>query len=346
MSQTKIVFLYSEIAGYFMACANALVQKADVMLVHWPKNSEAPFNFAIDDRIKMIDKSKFSLSEIEKLVFDFNPDTIVCSGWMDKDYLKILKKLDRKVQKVLSLDNHWNGNLKQRIATMISPFYLKRIFTHAWVPGVKQERYAEKLGFKGAISKGFYCADTILFNEKYNSTFTRKKEKLPKRFLYVARYVEHKGIFEMWKAFTELQEEFPNDWELWCLGTGEEWENKVESEKIKHFGFVQPDEMDKYIAATSVYILPSKFEPWGVSTQEFAICGFPLLLSDKIGSSEKFLQGNGIQFEAGNISEIKNAMLRIIQMSDADIIEMGEKSHSIGNSHQVQDWVDTLLKIK
>ena len=71
--------------------------------------------FEIDDRIKMIDKSKFSLSEIEKLVFDFNPDTIVCSGWMDKDYLKILKKLDRKVQKVLSLDNHWNGNLKQRI---------------------------------------------------------------------------------------------------------------------------------------------------------------------------------------------------------------------------------------
>jgi glycosyltransferase involved in cell wall biosynthesis len=346
MARTKIVFLYSEIAGYFMACANALVKEADVMVVRWPKNNEAPFDFTISKDVIMLDKSKFRLDDLQKKVLGFEPDILVCCGWMDKDYLRIVKKLDPAVKKVLSLDNHWTGSLKQRIASLLSPFYLKKMFTHAWVPGNKQATFAKKLGFGENILKGFYCADTILFEQKYRETFERKRKVLPKRFLYVARYVKHKGIFEMWEAFNQLQKEYPNEWELWCLGTGDEFENRVESDKIKHFGFVQPNEMDDFIANSAVYILPSTFEPWGVSTQEFAICGFPLLLSDAIGSAEKFLVSNGILFPAGDTNEIKNAMLQIVKASDEVLIEMGEKSHELGMSHQISDWVSTILKIK
>lgn len=346
MARTKVAFLYSEIAGYFLACVKALAQNADVLIVRWPINSEAPFKFEEIPNCEIVCKTDYSLKELTDKVIDFKPEILVCSGWMDKDYLKIVRSIDSNVKRVLSLDNHWNGSLKQRLATVVSPFYLKKIFTHAWVPGTKQETFAKKLGFGGKILKGFYCADTALFHEKYEATFEQKRQVFPKRFLYVARYVEHKGIFEMWQAFSELQSELPNEWEMWCLGTGDQWENRAKHEKIKHIGFVQPADMDQYIAATGVYILPSKFEPWGVTTQEFAICGFPLLLSTKIGSAEAFLGANGIGFEAGSVVEIKEAMKKIMRMTDEELLKMAEESHAIGMKYTTKDWANTLLKLK
>mgnify|MGYP006077067505 CR=1 FL=1 len=346
MTGTKIAFLYSEVAGYFMACAHSLSQQAEVLIIRWPTNAEAPFEFESSDQLKVVTKSDYSTPQLKELLDEFNPDVLVCSGWMDKDYLKLVKGLDKKVKRVLSLDNHWTGSMKQKAASIISPFYLRKIFTHAWVPGSPQAEYAKKLGFDTKIIRGFYCANSNFFNQKFAATFADKKGEFPKRFLYVGRYAAHKGIFEMWEAFQQLQKEKPNKWELWCLGTGDQWENRIVDKKIKHFGFVQPADMDQYICETGVYILPSKFEPWGVSVQEFAIAGFPLLLSDAIGSKEQFLKDNGISFEAGNVAQIKKAMCEIIEMDDAQLIEKGENSHAIGMSYTTEQWAERILAIK
>lgn len=346
MVRTKIAFLYSEVAGYFLACANQLAAHADVLIVRWPVNREAPFELAVDKDIQMIEKSDYTPLELFETVRDFTPDIVVCSGWMDKQYLELVKQIDSSVIKVLSLDNHWVGNWRQQLARVVSPIYLKRIFTHAWVPGVKQELFAKKLGFGKQCITGFYCADSTLFDQKYKATIEGKTASFPKRFLYVARYVKHKGIFEMWQAFTELQNEIPNDWELWCLGTGEEWENRVEHEKIRHFGFIQPKDLDEFIQKTGVYILPSMFEPWGVTVQEFAIAGYPLLLSDAIGSKERFLDQNGFEFKAGDVTSIKNAMKNIVELDEVSLKAMAFKSHQIGMSYTTNDWVKNILSLK
>ena len=346
MVRTKVAFLYSEVAGYFMACADKLSEFADVLIIRWPVNEEAPFKFEVNERIKLLQKSDYSGPELKRIIAEFNPDILVCSGWMDKQYFDIVKGVDKRIIRVLSLDNHWVGNIKQQIARFVSPFYLKRIFSHAWVPGEKQAEFAKKLGFGKHTIRGYYCADTDLFNGKYNRTIEAKEAHFPKRFLYVARYLQHKGIFEMWQAFQELQKEHPNDWELWCLGTGEEWENRVEHEKIKHIGFVQPKDLDDYIAKTGVYILPSIFEPWGVTVQEFSIAGFPLLLSDAIGSKEDFLKGNGFEFQAGNLESLKLGMKKIMDLDDVQLKEMALKSHQNGMSYTCEMWAKRLLALK
>lgn len=346
MSRTKVVFLYTEIAGYFLSCVNELSKSADVLVVRWPVNKEAPFKFEQDSAVTIIDKKNKSQNELLKLVHDFMPDILVCSGWVDKDYLKIVKSFKKKMPCVLTLDNHWIGSIKQRIAAATSNFYLKKLFTHAWVPGEPQAKFAAKLGFGKCTLKNFYCADTALFDKQFNETFSYKKDRLPHRFLFVARYVKHKGIFELWEAFVELQNEFANDWELLCLGTGEEWENRIQHEKIRHIGFVQPTEMKQYIEESSVYILPSKFEPWGVSVQEFAVSGFPLLLSDAIGSKEKFLNENGYIFKSNSKESLKEAMKKIIQKTDVELVEMGLKSHVLGMSFTPADWAKNILSLK
>jgi len=345
MAPAKIVFLYTELAGYFLACVEALSKKAEVMIIRWPVNKEAPFDFSKTGSVRIHNRKELNDDQLLDHVRSFNPDILVCSGWIDKGYLKVARSFKKSIPVVVSLDNHWTGSWRQKLAVLSAPFYLRKIFTHAWVPGKPQQVFAEKLGFGQNVLLNFYCADTPLFEGVYERTMPDKKVKFPHRFLYVARYVEHKGIFELWNAFAALQKENKTDWELWCIGTGDQWEQRIEHPGIRHIGFVQPNELEKYVAETGVYILPSKFEPWGVTTQEFAASGFPLLVSNHVGSRTKFLDENGFEFEAGSVVAIKKAMKKIIALTDVELLQMAEKSHALGMTLTPVTWAENLLSL-
>lgn len=345
----KILILYSEIASYTITCLKSLLEKnvdIEVHLFRWPVNKEAPFQFSFPDKVKVYERSEYTDLKLVNKVVEISPSLIVCSGWMDKGYLKVAKKYFGKIPTVLTLDNHWRGDVKQRLAALISPFYLKNRFSHVWVPGESQFQFARKLGYPSTkIKKGFYSADVDLFNKYYKNSKSIKEEQFPKVILYVGRYVRHKGIFDLWNAFIELQKEFPNEWELWCVGTGEEYDNRVVHEQIKHFGFIQPENFEEIIQKSGVYILPSHFEPWGVSLHEFVAAGFPVLCSEKVGASEKFLKNgqNGFQFEAGNIVSIKNSLMKIINSSENELIDMQKKSIELSSQITPKKWAETLI---
>jgi glycosyltransferase involved in cell wall biosynthesis len=346
-SKTKILFLYSELAEYTIACFHELLNyNTEIHVVRWPVNPEAPFQFEISPDIHLYERNELTGKGLINIVKQIQPDIIVSSGWMDKDYVKTCKYFFGKIPTVLTLDNHWTGNIKQKIATFIAPFTILKTFSHAWVPGNIQKKYAIKLGFpENRIRTGFYSANTPLYNNFYQNTFPAKQKKFPKVILYVGRYVAHKGIFEMWEAFCQIQQENANEWELWCAGTGDEFPNKTEHPKIKHFGFVQPKQMGELIAHSGIYILPSRFEPWGVSVHEFAVAGFPLLLSKQVGAAERFLKAgeNGFEFESGNVESIKKAMQKTFALKEEELLKMGEKSHKTGMSHTPEIWAETLL---
>jgi glycosyltransferase involved in cell wall biosynthesis len=342
----KFLFLYTEIAEYFLACCKELCRYGEVHIVRWPVNKEAPFQFNTNEQIKIYDKSNYDLSQLKDLVRQVNPDMIICSGWIDKEYLKVTKHYFKKIPTVMTCDTHWNGSLKQRLAMVISRFTLLKIFSHAWVPGQIQKQYVRRLGFsEKKILLGFYSCDLEHFESIYQSQKTQKQILFPKRFLYVGRYYDFKGIQELWQAFIELQGEQPNEWELWCLGVGDV--TPVQHPKIKHFGFVQPNDMANYTSQTGVFVLPSRFEPWGVVVHEFAASGFPLILSDKIGAKELFLKAgkNGFIFRSENINDLKAVLKQTMRTSHTELIEMGTFSNALSKTVSPKQWAENLLSI-
>ena len=342
----KVLFLYTEIAEYFIKCCESLSKEADVHLIRWPVNSEAPFVFNFSGKITIYDKNKFTYPELQNLVKKINPDMIICSGWIDKDYLKLTKNYFKKIPTILTCDTHWTGSPKQYLATILSRFFLLNKFSHAWVPGNIQATYVKKLGFKKEkIKQGFYCCDLKKFNSIYQTQLAAKQILFPKKFLFVGRYYAFKGVEDLWEAFVQLQNEIPNEWELWCLGTG----NSVarEHKKIKHFGFVQPKDLEAITQQCGVFILPSHFEPWGVVVQEYAASGFPLITSNVVGANETFLHQpkNGFTFEAKNVAELKNLMKKVITLSDASLQEMAISSHESAQAITPEMWTNTVLQI-
>jgi len=346
----RALILYTEIAGYTITCINKTIDlypDVEFYVVRWPVNKEAPFKFELNSAY-IYERNDFTNEQLLELANTINPDLIISSGWMDKGYVNVCKHYKGKVKTVLALDNHWFGNARQKIATLLSSFIVKNKFSHVWVPGKPQRQFAKKLGYKSSeISEGFYSADVDLFSSYFEKAKESKISNFPKRFIYVGRYVKHKGIFDMWNAFIELQKEHPNDWELWCIGTGDEFENKIEHDKIKHFGFVQPENFLEYIEKTGVYILPSHIEPWGVSLHEYAAAGFPVICSNKVGSSEKFIQEgkNGYVFPARDIEAIKDSFRKVIDSSENELLEMQKKSIELSLLTTPVKWANTLMKL-
>lgn len=349
MAKPIILFLYTEIAEYFLAGIESLnTQNVEIHIVKWATNKEAPFEFRHLEQLKFYDRDRFSDAQLLSLVQNIQPQMIITSGWTDKGYLKIAAFFNRKIPTVLTLDNLWTGSIKQKIAAFISPFFIKNKFSHAWVPGKPQTKYALKLGFKQSkIYTGFYSADTTLFSNFYQKYYNSKQKNFPKKLLYVGRYVEQKAIFLLWEAFIELQEENPNNWELICVGTGELFEQRTIHPKIKHLGFVQPKDMGRIIADTGVFVLAGKFEPWGVVVHEYAAAGFPLICSNKIGAATAFLEENknGFFFESGNKADLKKVLKKTMSLSSEQLRAMGECSQKKSTQLSPDKWADTVLKI-
>jgi glycosyltransferase involved in cell wall biosynthesis len=342
----KVLFLYTEIADYFLKCCEELAKSAEVNIIRWPVNKEAPFEFKYSEKIKVYDKNKYNFSQLEDLVGNIQPDIIICSGWIDKDYLKITKPYFKKIPTVLSCDTHWRGSLKQYLAMVLSRFFLLNTFSHGWVPGKPQTTYLQKLGFKSEkISQDFYCCDLPKFNKIWEAHHKSKEENFPKVFLYVGRYYEFKGLLDLWQAFTELQAESPNEWELWCLGAGDI--KPIEHPKIKHFGFVQPKDLEPILQKAGVFVLPSLFEPWGVVVQEYAAAGFPMLISTAVGAGERFLEPkkNGFFFMPQNVSLLKKELKKVMNLSSKELILMSQESHQLAQKISPQIWANTVLGI-
>ena len=346
----NILILFAELAGYFIACVNELANQtgATIHLVRLPVNKEAPFEFDLEHpNVILHDRESFTENELVDVAIKLNPQLIICSGWKDKAYLKIAKHFHKRIPTVLAFDNKWENTLKQNVASLISPFHIRNKFSHCFVPGPEQFKFATKLGFKKQnILAGVYSCDFPLFDGMYKKFAEEKISNFPKRFIFIGRYYDFKGCNDLWNAFIQLKnEDITFDWELWCIGTGSL--EPVKHKAIKHFGFVQPENLEEYLKHTSVFIMPSHVEPWGVVLHEMAAAGFPLLTSKKVGAAVSFLEDgkNGYLFEVGNQEQIKNLLQKVANTTHEKLLGMGKESNKLASQLTPALWAKRIKKL-
>jgi len=337
--------LYEELAGYFISCISTFAthNNVEVHIIRKAVNKEAPFELYLQN-VNTYNRSDYTDEQLIELVEKINPDAILCGGWATKIYLKIAKNYKGKIPVIVGFDNRWDGSLKQQIKSLWASFFIKDKFDKCFVPGIEQKKFALKMGFKeDQIATGAYSCDFDFFYGQYLDNKLEKAEAFPKRFIYVGRYYEFKGIKNLWKAFAEIQNELPNEWELWCLGVGDI--EPIIHPKIKHFGFVQPSDLKDFIKKTGVFVLPSFFEPWGVVVHEYAAAGFPIVCSDKVGARTAFVENNynGYIYEARDINALKEVLIKIINSDDNRLIEMGEKSVEKAKQITPEIWAKQLM---
>jgi glycosyltransferase involved in cell wall biosynthesis len=98
-------------------------------------------------------------------------------------------------------------------------------------------------------------------------------------------------------------------------------------------GFVQADGLARWLAHASAFVHPSLMEPWGLVANEAAVCGLPLLISDRAGCVETLVPDppgtTGRRFDPTSETDIGDSLAWMAGLPDASRRAMGERAAQI-----------------
>ncbi len=340
----RLAVLYTRLSGYIAACLEAyrVSANATLLIFAWPAEENAPFVDVSFLRLGEIrDRSKLDEQQIEQMLRSFRPDAVLVSGWIDHGYRRVCRHLKASgIPVVAGCDTQWKGSLRQHVAALVAPWHVHRFIDVLWVTGERQRQLARALGFSGARCwEGFYACDWQRFARRRSEIASGR----PNSFLYVGRYVEEKGIRELAAAYRRYQVQVEKPWALVCAGKGE-LASLLAAVGAEDRGFVQPEHLPDLMHEAAAFVLPSRFEPWGVVVQEAAACELPLVVSDASGAAVHLLRDgyNGFLMTSGASDSLLSAMLRLHRLSASDLREFGRRSFELSCQYTPEIWAGTL----
>lgn len=326
-----------------MACMRTArdLYKMQFLVYSQTPASEAPFKIDSEEGITINNHACLQQEQEVQNLIDFAPDAVYVSGWNNKQYLTISQIFrTRGIPVICGMDNHWQGSSRQKFASFFASFYLKKYFDLIWVPGTWQYSYALKLGFKkNQIITGLYSADV--------KTFTRLVPILRKRFLFVGRLVHHKAIDLLADAFKAFNEE-DDTWELLIVGNGNEaYINQIKSApNIIHVPFMEAGKLATLISEGGVFVLPSRYEAWGVVIHEAVAGGMPVIASTECGATASFVKNfyNGFIVKP-DTSSILTALKQMANLNDEQRLIMSQRSRELALSITPEFWSSQLYSV-
>jgi glycosyltransferase involved in cell wall biosynthesis len=84
---------------------------------------------------------------------------------------------------------------------------------------------------------------------------------------------------------------------------------------IRFCGFRNQSELPRFFDLASVFVLPSRHEPWGLIVNEVMNAGKPVILSDDVGCHPDLLSDGveGCLFPAGDVAALTQALRRVLE---------------------------------
>jgi glycosyltransferase involved in cell wall biosynthesis len=82
------------------------------------------------------------------------------------------------------------------------------------------------------------------------------------------------------------------------------------SGRVKFLGFQNQTELPALYDLCDVFVLPSRFEPWGLVVNEVMNAGKPVIVSDQVGSGPDLVDSgvNGEVFRAGDVVDLTDQL--------------------------------------
>lgn len=341
-----ILILYTELMPYNVVVIKELVKKGcRVHVVLQDEDKKTPYLPPQLERVTYYNRSTFwDADHLYRLVKRLQPDLVWTAGWIDPVYNEVAGKVRRTLHLpvVASSDTQWRGG-KQWLNVFTSRFRHLRWFSHMFVAGDWQVKYASKLGFRPEqILMHYLSADVDLFSR---IDINSREKEYPKRLLYVGRFAPEKGLTYLLKAWEAIPDR--KGWKLMLVGNGPEREKLSGYADVEILDFMSQEELQKVMEQAGAFILPSLFEQWSLVLHEAACAGLPLLSSRYCRAVASFVKegGNGYLFIPGNKDSIRRSIEKLIRCPRTDLIRMGRNSRILSKQITPEKVADTLLAI-
>jgi glycosyltransferase involved in cell wall biosynthesis len=103
---------------------------------------------------------------------------------------------------------------------------------------------------------------------------------------------------------------------------------------IRFLGFRNQSELPRFFDLATVFVLPSRHEPWGLIVNEVMAASRPAIVSDDVGCAPDLIDDgvNGCIFPVGDIPALEHALRRVLDTRDT--------AHTMGQRafERIQTW--------
>ena len=343
----KIAYLWGQWTGYMAATVKAIreARRCEVkVLLPAPtidrESNRRPFNIQQigENETELTFSEQLTDEVVNKFVDLAAPDIVICSGWNHRAFMRLLRRSKGRFVRVLSMDNQWIWRPKQVGGILVSPWMLKPCFDAVFASGPRQRRFARSLGFRtSTIYEGYLSCDVSLFAQ------AARRSHFEDKFVFAGRLVDDKSINELLAGYRLYRERTARPWSLELIGNGPLGAAATGERGVTVTGFKQPAELAQAFSGAGCFILPSKFEPWGVVLHEAASAGLPLIGSQQCGSADLFLRHgwNGLLLDRADPRSISDAMSEIASFSADKRAAFGRRSEALAATLTPRIWAET-----
>lgn len=224
--------------------------------------------------------------------------------------------------------NHASGPLEQQ-AAMVEPEYIRAGVPFAreqWYPTWWLDRIAEEMALTdyhcvaSSIVKAQLAADGIPGDDievvpygAHPSVFPKRTSPPPgkPRILFAGQLTLRKGLHYLLRALETAGQE---DWVLDCYGphngeTDPDFERYQGRATVVRHGPLPQPELARAMAQSTVLVLPSAEEAFGLVVAQALQVGIPCIVSDRVGAKDLIIEGeNGTIVPFGNAEALSAAL--------------------------------------
>lgn len=231
---------------------------------------------------KQISLNRFFRKRFNQLMYETKPDIVICATYylyivtaVAKCKLNFSRVLESHIDlRYLFGFNTDNKKLQNGLYELFGSDLLKK-------DAVKFDVLVA-LNQSDADDWGRYLETRVILNLVHLNPTNRYCDYNSKRVIFVGRYVEQKGIFDLLEIWKRIHLVHP-EWQLDMYGSGELQEKLTEEVRRLDANIYLNNQtqniFEKYLES-SILVLTSYYEPFGLVMPEAMSCGLPVVSFD------------------------------------------------------------------
>ena len=286
-----------------------------------------------------------------RLVRNEKIDVVAVSGYGKPEYLFFIilsKLLGRKV--IIFAESWYRSSY---FTDYLKGLFVKSFVDGFFVSGVRAKRhFISRLKVrKDRVIEGYSVVDNKHFScsKALDTTMSEELQQLRPYVLCVARYSSEKNLEFLIDAFKES--DLFESHRLVVIGDGPDREHLEKitenmSDKVFLTGWKSYHELPHWYCSASLFVLPSRFEPWGLVVNEAMSAALPVLASQECGCVEDLLvNGFGASFDSANRPDLVQLFNKHAESDDEYITEQKKLALDIIGHYTPQAWAKKLKEL-
>ena len=273
---------------------------------------------------------------LESALSEFKPDVVIVYGHFQKlsrRAVRWAKQTGCKLAYIADSELRQQQSWKRRLLRPVRAKYLRNFDYFLTVGDANEEFYIRHgvashqfIRMHFSIDKRLY--DTAFQTREQLATELRRKLSIPADAVVVSVV----GKLVSWKSQDHLidlaigMRAHHANMRYVAIGSGPDeaaWKSRAQSlnaNEVVWAGFVSPEELPAYYAATDIYLHPARIEPHSLAISEAIYMGRPIVCSHTCGSygdgDDVQIGLNGFVYPYGDIPQLTNQIAKLANSPD------------------------------